>query len=204
MHSKAGIFNLALGALLLVRRITDTDTDASNEAKVLNTHWDTAFQSSIADLDLDSCSTEVTLELIEVDPTDNWKYSYKYPTKCAFFRRIVSATTIDNRSTHIDKRITIRSGVKVILSNEEDAVAEIISSDVPLASLGASAGLAIAYRLAAMSAPLVVGKGAKTLIESIEKKYVVAKAEAQEQDRRENFSFADDDVISEFVEARTE
>ncbi len=55
-----------------------------------------------------------------------------------------------------------------------------------------------------LSAPLVTGKGSQKLMEAIAARYVVIKADAQEQDRNENFNFQDDDVSSEFVQARTE
>ncbi len=111
---------------------------------------------------------------------------------------------IDNRSTHIAKRVGIFEGQKVIFCNEVDAVAEMIPYDVPLSALSANAGLAVAYRLAIMSAPLATGKGAQKLISDIEKKYITAKAEAQAQDERENFVFVDERISSEFVESRLE
>ena len=202
MHTKAKIFNLALGALLLQRRISDTETDPSNECKVLLTHYDVAFRATLEDLDLDGTSTQKILELIEEDPNDLWGYAYKYPSDCAFFRRLQSGSVIDNRSTHIEKRVAIHDSQKVIFTNQVDAIAEYISYNVPLAALSATAGLAVAYRLAMLSAPLITGKGAAKLIETIQKNYILAKTEAQDQDRRENFSFVDEDIESEFVEAR--
>ena len=204
MYTKAKIFNLALGALLLQKRISDPTTDTSNENKVLETHYDVAFRSTIEDLDLDSMSTEETLALVTADPTALWLYAYLYPANCSFFRRIQSTSNVDNRTTHIPKRISIYQGQKVIFTNEEDAIGEFIPHDISLSTLSANAGLAIAYRLAILSAPLVVGKGSLKLRESIEKQYILAKGEAQEQDRRENFSFNDESIDSEFVEARLE
>lgn len=202
MHTKAGIFNLALGALLLSRRITNVDTDQSNEAKVLLTHYDVALRATLEDLDLDSTSTQADLELLEADPTQHWSYAYKYPSNCAFFRRIQSSALMDNKTTHIPKRIGVYEDQKAIFTNETEAVGEYIAYDLPLSTLSATAGLAVAYRLAILSAPLIVGKGAAKLIEQIEKKYMITKAEAQEQDRRENFNFTDPEVESEFVEER--
>lgn len=203
-YSKAKIFNLALGALLLQRQISDTDNDASNEAAVLNTHWDAAFNSTLQDMDLDSTSTQAILALIEEDPTDDWGYAYTYPSDCVFLRRIQSSVRIDSRSTHIEKRIAIHEGQKVIFTDQTDAVAEYISNDVPISSLSASVGLAIAYQLAILSSPLIVGKGAQKLRDDLEKRYIVLKADAQKQDRAENFNFVDEDIDSEFVQARTE
>lgn len=203
MHTKASIFNLALNALLLQRRIVDADTDSSNEAKVLRTNWDVAFWSTLEDLDLDSTSVQETLALVATDPNDDWGYAYKYPVKCAFFRRILSGEIVDNRTTHIPKIVRIYNGERAIFTNEAEAVGEFISADMNPNLLSAQAGMAVALRLARMSSPLITGKGAQKLMESLEKQYIIAKTEAQEQDRRENFNYVDEAIESEFVEART-
>lgn len=206
MYTKAKIYNLALSALLLQRQIADPDTDQSNEAKVLNTHWDTAFRSTLEDLDLDSTSFQKALELIEQDNEDypEWKYIYKYPTTSAFFRRIKSTAKVDNRTTHVPKVVRQFSNKKAIFTNEEDAIAEFISYDIRLDQLSATIGLCIAYRLASLSAPLITGKGSDRLRKDIEMRYVGYKGQAQEQDQRENFNYEDDSTTSEFVEARLE
>lgn len=205
-YTKAKIFNLALGALLLQRQISDPETDKSNEAKVLLTWWDTAFWGTLADLDLDSTSTAQTLELLESQPADypNWNYVYKYPTNCAFFRKIKSVVEFDTRYTHIPKHVAMRNDVKCIFSNQESAIAEIITSTFPLVSLSAPAGLAMAYSLAMLSAPLITGKGAARLNKDLEGKYAVAKANAQGMDQNENFVFRSEAELSEFVAARYE
>lgn len=204
MYTKAKIFNLALGALLLSRQISDPDTDKSNEAKVLNTHWDLAFTSALEDMDLDSTSTQVTLELIEAAPNLLWLYSYKYPTDCASIRRLQSCVRTDNRSTHIPRRVSTKAGKKVIFTNQEDAILEYISKTVPIETLSANAGLTVAVKLAMLSTPLIVGKGGKALMENLQARYVLVKGEAQEQDQRENFDFVDPEIDSEFVAARIE
>lgn len=204
MYSKAKIYNLALGLLLLQRQIKDPDTDQSNEAKVLNLHWDTALAMALEDMDLDSTSTQMDLSLVDTDPNDLWTYAYKYPNKCLFFRRLQSSTDIDNRSTHIPKRIGVYEGQKVIFTNQEDAIAEYIPTDLPLSSLSPNAAMTIACKLAELASSLVTGKGAGELRKEILQKYIMYKAKAQEHDRKENFTFTDPEVDSEFVEARTE
>ncbi len=202
MVSKAQIFNQALGALLLQRQISDPATDKSNEAKVLQANWDLALRMALTDMDLDATSTQAQLELIVKDPVHGWCYAYKYPNNCAFFRRIQSCVRTDSRDTHIAKRIAIYRAQKVIFTDQANAIGEFIPFDLPLASLSASAALTVAYRLAILSSALVVGKGSKTLMGEIAKSYIVSKAEAQAQDERESFSFEDDRIISEFVNAR--
>lgn len=202
MFTKAQIFNLALGALLLQRRVIDADSDTSNEGKVLQTHWPTAWASALQDMDLDGTSTQLTLELIAENPNDLWTYAYKYPVDCVFFRRIQSLAQTDNRRTHIAKRVGVHSGQKVIFTHASEAVGEYISINTPFTALNSSAGLAVAYRLAILSAPLITGKGAEKLRKDLEERYIVLKAEAQEQDRRESFVFNDEYVESEFVDTR--
>lgn len=202
MYTKAKIFNLALGALLLTKRISDTENDTSVENVTLNVHYDTALRSTLQDLDLDGTSSQKELELIAEDPNDLWDYVYKYPTDCAFIRRIQSSVLKDTRSTQVPKRIGIYEGKKAIFTNAESPIIEYISNDVALTTLSASAGLAIAYKLAVLSSPLIVGKGAAQLRQQIQASYALAKAEAQEHDRLENSNFDDDETTSEFVETR--
>lgn len=203
MFTKAKIFNLALGALLLTREISDADTESTTEAKVLRTHWDIALRKTLQDLDLDSTFSTVPLELFATNPNELWLYAYKYPSNCSFFRRIVSNAKKDNRTTQIPRQIGIHAGVKVIFTNQAEALADIITHDFNLQVLNPSAGLAIAYHLAYLSKALIVGKGANELRKTIWQDYITAKSEAQEHDSLENASFDEDAVVSEFVEART-
>lgn len=205
-YTKAKIFNLACGDLLLQRQIIDPESDKSNEAKVLLTWWDVAFWGTLADLDLDSTSTAQTLELLATNPSDypNWQYVYKYPYNCAFFRKIKSTVEFDTRYTHVPKHVAMRKDIKCIFTNQQSAIAEIITSTFPLASLSAPAGLAIAHSLAMHAAPLITGKGAARLLKDIEAKYAIAKANAQGMDQNENFVFRSEAELSEFVAARYE
>jgi hypothetical protein len=212
VFTKAIFFNLALQALLLSRQIVDTNSDKSNEAKVLNQIYDIAFKSALFDMDLDSTASQSNLELVtdftvlpppvNGQPGPLWNYAYKYPSNCAFFRKVVSCNVIDDKSTHIPKRILIEDGKKMILTNEQYAIGEFIATDFPIQTLSAPAGMTIALRLALMGAPLIVGKGAKTLMNEIRQRYIDSKAEAQALDSRESFSFQHDSNLSEFVKER--
>lgn len=210
MHTKVEIFNLALGALLLTKQISNVDSDTSAENRTLKNFWKTALESTLQDLDLDGTSTKKALELVTADPFPDWKYAYKYPSNCVLFRRVLNyenpafcnPSRKDTRSTQIKRQIMILDGQKVILSNLNAAWGEIISSDLSLTLLSAPATLAAAYKLGILASPLISGKGAGPLRKEISANYVIAKAEAQELDRQENASFEEDWITSEFVEAR--
>lgn len=190
--------------LLLQRQIADVVNDPSNECKVLNTHWDAALQSALADMDLNATSSDFQLELVAENPNPNWSYAYKYPASSVRFRRIKSCLDIDSRSSRLPYKIQLfgSPAQRCILANEGQAVAEIIGSDVPLTSLNASAGLAIAARLAVLARTLVVGKGAEKLKRELENAYAMHKAEAQRIDAEESMTFEPDFVSSEFVAER--
>ena len=205
--TKPAIYNLALSALLLAKEVTDVATDQSNEVRVLNTHYNIAFDTTLQDLDLDSTSSEVTLELLAnltSSTTEIWNYVYKYPVNCVFLRRIKSQELTDTRETHIAKRTGLYNTQKAIYTNEVTAVAECIQNDIDLAVLNPMAGMAVAYMLASLSAPLIVGKGAKALRDKLEAQYLFAKSKAEEMDSLENFGYESDYLRSEFVRARLE
>ncbi len=206
MFTKEKIFNLALGALLLSRRIVDATQENSNECVVLNTHWETALYAALEDMDLDSTSSQLTLALLETAPDDypEWTYVYDYPTTCLILRRIKSCVVKDNRNTRIPLKVAMRSGNKCIFTNESEAIIECVERNIDLSTLTANTGLAIAYRLAILASPLIVGKGADKVRKEIEGKYLLAKSEAQEHDARENMNYDADEVTSEFVAARYE
>lgn len=202
MYTKAKIYNLALGALLLSRRVIDPETETSNEVKTLNLHWETALYSTLQELDLDSTSEDVSLELLDILSSGPWRYVYKYPSNCIFFRRIDSGQLTDNRNTHIDKEVKVYNGKKSIFTNQVNAVGKIISKNLSLDILNPKAGLAIAYNLAILSSSLITGKGAKTLKKDIMDWYSMAIVEAQKVDHRENFRYEPEWQRSEFVEVR--
>ena len=197
--TKPKIYNLALSAMLLAKEVSDVATDTSNEVRVLNTFWDVAFESTLQDLDLDSLSTPITLELLATLTDDPWAFVYKYPSNCVFFRRLESKQVTDHRGTHIEKRTGMYDSKKAIFTNEDEAVAECIPKNIPLEALSPMAGLAVAYRLAILSTPLITGKGAKALTDTIKTDYIFAKSEAQRTDALENFNYEADDLRSEFA-----
>lgn len=203
--SKTEIYNIALSECLLSRQIEDAATDTSNEVKNLNRFWNIALTSTLRDLDLDSLATPVVLELlVQLDSTSNypWTYVYKYPQNCAFFRRLSTDFIVDTKQTHIPKRVAIYEGQKAIFTDEQDAIGDIIPDDIGLKDLGPMAGMAVGQKLAMLSSPLLVGKGAKTLRKEIEQRYLISKAEAQESDMRENFNYESEATRSEFVQER--
>lgn len=208
MHTKAEIFNLALGALLLTKQVSNIDSDASQENKVLKVHYPTALRMALADMDLDGTSVRKALELIIADPTPDWHYAYKYPSNCVRFRRLIKPNDgvhrshrihKDIRATQIQRQIGNYNDTKVVFTNQINAWVEFIPFDVPLTILSAEANLAIAYKLASLAGPLIAGKGYGALKASVKEQYIVASADAQRIDREENATFSNEIEDSEWV-----
>lgn len=202
MYDKTKIFNLALSALYLQKRLSNADTDNSTEALTLNNLWETAFFSALQEMDLDSTSSTKELELVTLDPNKFWKYAYKYPTDCKFLRRIVSCYVTDDEYTNIDRKIEIMDGQKVILTNQQEAMIEYISSNVPMASLSAEAALFISYKLAKLATPLIVGKNSQEVMKTLERNYQMALLDAQEKDALETTIYQPEWMKSGLAKAR--
>lgn len=200
--SKTKAYNLALSHLLLSRQIENVETDTTNEVRVLNTFWDEALSLTLSELDLDSLSETIQLELLAELSDGPWTYAYKYPANAEFFRRLVSGAVIDTNRTHIAKKVAIYDNQKAIFTNESEASAEYIPKDIELSLLNTSASLAVSYMLAFLSAPLIVGKGAKKLRESMFGSYEIMVSKAQQLDALENYNYDNASDRSEYVAAR--
>lgn len=167
MFDKTKIFNLALAALSLQKRISNADTDSSTEALTLNVYWDLAFNSALQEMDLDSTSTSKALELVEENPNEYWSKAYLYPTDCVLLRRIKTGNLTDDEESKEDLRVEIYEGQKVIMTNKDAAEIEYISKDVPFSTLTAEAAHFISLRLAKLAIPLVAGTNKKDVLATL-------------------------------------
>ena len=199
MYSKAELFNLALGALLLSKEISDPETDVSVEGRTLRKFWPTALKHALFKMNLKSTSTAVPLELVKINPNDHWRFAYRYPANCARFRRIVSQFLIDTPETEIPKETGDFEKKPTIFTNHENAIGEIVRTDISLNTLSEPAGMAIAYTLARMCIPLVTGKGATALKKSLQEEATVYILDAQQLDAEENARYLRPEEESEFV-----
>lgn len=201
MIDKPLLYNIALSALRLNHQTSDPDNDKTLAVKQLRLVYPLALSKALADMDLNKTASKVKLELL-ASTHPHWKYVYKYPSVCAKFRKIVSPFAVDNNSTKIPSATEVVDAVDVILTNEEEAYAEIIPSNVNLSALNPNAAMAVGFQMALMCPGLVVGKGSTNLRKGIFDEYKIYKAEAQEDDLNENVDSTPDEFKSDFVMAR--
>lgn len=206
MFNKTKVFNLALQALFINKRITNADTDNSTEAHALRTNWDFIYPQALSELDLDSTSITKTLELVVEKPNTKWLYAYKYPNDVALIRRIDNCHVTDDIDTVVKHRVELYEYngdiIKVIMTNKHNSEVEYISTDVPVDTLTAEAAQFIALVLARASISLIVGERQSTVDQSVASKLVQAHVAARRKDGIETQVSEPAWKQSSFVKAR--
>ena len=97
------------------------------------------------------------LALIAEAPTDEWGYSYQYPTDCLKIRRILSGIRNDNRQTRVPYKFVESTGSKVIYTDMQNACIEYTLFREDVEAYPDDFVLALSRRIASYIAPLVTG-----------------------------------------------
>jgi len=206
MIDKTKIFNLALQALFINKRVSNADTDSSTEAHALRTQWDFIYPQALADLDLDSMSMTKTLELVVERPNTKWQFAYKYPNDAALIRRIDNCHVMDDESTKIHHRTELYnyngSVIKVIMTNKHDSEVEYISKNIPLDTLTPEAAQFIGFKLAIACISLIVGEKSTQVENGLRSKIVEAHIAAKRKDGIETQIHEPSWKMSSLVKAR--
>lgn len=155
MASKVGICNMALAALGVADQIANLDTERSAEARACRLFYEETVKETLRDQAWPFATKIVTLALVAMDPNTEWKYSYRYPTDCEMFRRILSGQRNDTRDSRVPNRIIADDEGQVILTDEQNAQAEytFLASDPQRYPPDFAA--AVSYLLAVRIAPMV-------------------------------------------------
>jgi hypothetical protein len=152
MASKVEIWNMALGHLGQEEEVQDEAEDTSY-ANLCRRYWDDVLDEAFEDVNLPEARVRKVLALVENDPTDEWAFSYEYPSDCAYPRRILSARrdTIESRIPF--QIVNDRDSGTLIYTDMEDAVLEYTLNETATAVYPASFRLMLSYKLAYMIAP---------------------------------------------------
>lgn len=207
LYDKTKVFNLALQALFINKRISNADTDTSTEAHALRTNWDFIYPQALSELDCDSMSQTKVLELVEQTPNTRWRYAYKYPNDIALLRRIDNCHVTDDIDTVVHHRVQLHTlngnTIKVIMTNTSDTEIEYISTKTPVDMINAEQAQFIALKLAGASISLIVGEKAQASFEQgIESKLLKAHVAARRKDGIETQVHEPAWKLSSLVKAR--
>lgn len=119
MTSQVQISNIALARIGIGQQISAL-TEQSQEAVTCSLMFDQARDYVLRGMDWPFARKYAALALIEENPNLDWGFSYRYPTDCLFFRRMV--TGIRAQTTKPAFEIANSATSRVIFSDRENAI----------------------------------------------------------------------------------
>lgn len=207
MYNKTKIFNLALQALFIKKRISDAESDNSTEAHTMNVQWDFIYPVALSELDLNSTVKTKALELIVERPDRQWMYAYKYPSNAALVRKIDHLERIrDNYDTLIPHETKLldyqETTYRAIFTDKCEAHVQYIPTDLSPEHLTPEAANYIAYKLAQACISLIIGENSKTVSDRVEKGLIEWHIAAKRRDSIENHVYEKITDRSKFARVR--
>lgn len=157
MATKTEICNLAIIHLGSAKEISNLDTDQSSEGSVFRRVYDDVLRAVLRDAEWPFASKVLSLGLIASNPTTEWGYSYRYPSDCVQFRRILSGKRKDTKDSAIEYKILRDSAGRIIYTDQETAVGEYTMLNDDPEQYPSDFVLAFSFRLAAYVAPVLTG-----------------------------------------------
>lgn len=124
MSSETEIANLALAHIGVEKAIANLETEKSAEAEVLRVFYDQTRDQVLRDAPWPFATKILTLALVEEQPNDEWRFSYRYPSDTIFIRRILSGIRNDNRQTLVPYRIRRDDNGLLIHTDQQEADVE--------------------------------------------------------------------------------
>lgn len=111
---------MALSHLGISKEVASV-TERSKEAEACNRFYDASVEALLTDHSWPFATKYATLGLIEASPNDEWGYSYRYPSDCFFFRKILSGTRNDTLDTKVPYEVASDSTGRVIFTDAVNA-----------------------------------------------------------------------------------
>jgi len=140
------------------------------------------------------------LAFVEEDPTEEWAYSYRYPTDCLTIRRILSGSRNDSRQSRIPYKIVQDdSGLLVYTDLDSASIEYTVREDNP-GKFPSDFVVALSYKLAWYIAPRLTKGDPFNLRANVEKAYSYSISKAARNSFNEQAE--EEPVQSEFVRDR--
>lgn len=112
---------MALSHLGVGYQISNLETERSEEANAIKSFYNTAREFIQSNFPWPFLTKSELLALVEEDPTDEWNYSYRYPSDCLKVRRIFSPIRNDYRQSRVPYLMYRDDTGKLIYTDQEDA-----------------------------------------------------------------------------------
>lgn len=194
------IANLALTHLGVGKEIANLDTERSAEALVMRRIFEMCKDAALRDFPWPFATKIAALVLVEEDPTDLYKFSYRYPTDCLMLRKIYSGVRNDTLATRVNYKIIQDSSGRLIYTDREDAEAEYTVRITDHERFTPDFVWAFSLRLAAYAAPRLTGGDAFKLGDKAFQMYQFEIGKSESTARNEEQ--AEENPDSEFITVR--
>lgn len=153
MSSKTEISNLAISHLGTGKEIADLETERSQESAACRRFYDMALKTTLKAYSWPFATKIAALGLVAEEPNEEWGYSYRYPSDCLEFRRILSGQRTDTRDTRISYKLGFDSAGTLIYADKFEAEGEYTILHESPSFYPPDFTLALSLRLAALVAP---------------------------------------------------
>lgn len=150
MASRIDIYNMALGHLAVTTTVASL-TESTKERKTMDRFYETALDAVLRDRNWPFATKFKNPALVEEEPTDEWAFSYRYPTDCLYLRRLVLAARASR--VRVPFRIVSDDNGRLIYTDQEDALIEYTARITDPVRFPPDLVLALSFRLAAYAAP---------------------------------------------------
>ena len=178
MPSVVEICSMALGHLK-VPPIASVD-ERSEPARACNLYYAQARDEVLRAYPWPFATRFADLALVQEAPTVEWGYSYRYPTDCAHFRRILSgAGRNETRAMRVPFRLARDADGRLIFTDQPTAVAEYTAQVEDPNEYDADFVGAVALRFAVYVAPRVTQGDQLRLGDRAQRLYLEAIGEAR-------------------------
>lgn len=199
--TKTEVCNLAIGHLGIAKQIANIDTERSTEALACKTFFEICRDKVLSDAHYGMSRKYITLGLVEENPNDSWRYSYRYPPTAIKIRQILSGIRLRSNTTEVPYELSSDDAGKLIYTDQEEAIAEITAKITDLNQWPVDLILALSFYIAMMIGPSITGGNAfGSLSDRLVKLYDFhmnqAKANAGNEEKQDRIA------ESEFVRAR--
>lgn len=200
MADDTRICKQALRHLGVSKTISNITTEQSEEATACRDFLADAKEEVLRDFPHPFTTEQATLGLVGTNPTSEYGYSYRYPSRCIFFKRILSGIRNDNRQSRVHYRIFKDSTGKLIYTDQPNAVAEYTIFEDDVSIWPVDLRMALTLLLASYIAPSVTDGDPDKLGQRALELYVISKSKAEANALNE--TQPEEEPQSEFIRGR--
>lgn len=199
MASSTEICNLALSHLGIAKPIANLTTEQSQEATACRVFYDITRDAVLKDYPWPFCTRVEALALVESDPNEEWKFSYRYPSNCLTVRKILSGIRNETSSERTPYKIASDSQGLLIFCDTEEAQMEYTIRLTDSNLYSSDFIFAFSFRLASYLAPRLTAGDPFKLADRMLKMYLaeMSKATANAFNEEQRDSNPDPELIQE-------